>query len=202
MLLRLMANLPFINSLVCFPWKAHKLALKKFLVLVIAATLPVIFTALLSTGQGEFVHIVRGSVSVSEQFIYAASFLTPSIYLFWEKYESTKDGENGEKKKLQPFRLYPGYGWIFIASTLLLLVTALSFTAIKMNKPWYEQTIMYGLLNEGALYVYLFSLFSYYVSIVEAIPGAANFVDVEREKENSLKKSFKERLASRGGKND
>lgn len=194
MLLRVLRHVPLANGLFFFSSQAHKIAIKKFLILVFCASLPVIFTALYSTRNIDFVNILHNSISVSDQFIYAASFLAPGIYLIWEKHDMNL--ENSESKSKIKFRLYPGYGWILLISIVLLFVTAVSFTAIKFSKASFEQTILFSIMSEGSIYVYLFSLYAYYMSIVEAIP--VDFVGVTRKTESTLQKSFKNRLAARG----
>jgi len=88
MLLKTIGRLPLIQCLVHFPLNAHKTALKKFSTLWILTSLPVIVAVFLSpipdgtSGVGvKLLLKLRESITVSELFVYTATFLTPIFYM-------------------------------------------------------------------------------------------------------------------------
>jgi len=88
----ILERIPFINPLFAFSIHRHKQAFTKFIVLWIMCTLPVIMAAALTQtpegvepGWEGFLGILSISFSASEQFVYAAAFLPPLIYLYISK---------------------------------------------------------------------------------------------------------------------
>ena len=201
-------RIPFIQCLVVFPWASHKAAFPKFVILLIISTSPVILAALLSPiPPGE--HAVsdklfsrlESSISVSELFIYAASFLAPTLFLIFERYRDL-EGNDPVDKFSEAAKVYKGYIWVFFFSAFILLLTASAFSVIKTNNPFFQSTFLHYILSSGATYIYLFSLYSWYLSIVQSVGPRGNYIRATRAEEANLAKSFKTRIKNREANNE
>jgi hypothetical protein len=179
-------------------------ALKKFAVLWVLTSLPVVFAALLSPVNlggdavlSDWVARLSESISVSEQFVYTASFLTPILYIWYEKYiNSSQDSFN--KKLSQSLReLFNGYGTVVFTALLLMLLTAAAFSALKTSPDSFKTTYLNLFLTKYSVYIYLFALYCWYLSLLDGI-HAGDFVVATRKSEQVVKTGLAERLKFRG----
>ncbi len=204
MFLKIVSKTPYLQCLSCFPYEAHMSALKKFSVLWVLTSLPVIFAALLSpvnlgsdAALSEWIDRLSESISVSEQFVYTASFLTPILYIWYEKYiNSSQDSFN--KKLSQSLReLFNGYGTVVFTALLMILLTAAAFSALKTNPDSFKTTYLNLFLTKYSVLIYLFALYCWYLSLLDGI-HAGDFVVATRNSEQMVSKGLAERLKFRG----
>jgi len=207
-LLKFLDHVPFINSLLWFPPRAHASALLKFCVLWLLTSLPVIVAVLFSQmPTGADIDWVDGvferfsaSISVSEQFVYTASFLTPVLYICYEKYRES--GVQGAGRRFaESIQVFSGYGWVFLASCLLILFTGLAFSSIKTNPDAFKLTYLNHLLTNYSVYVYFFALYCWYLSLLDSV-NKGDYVNASRAGERVVAKGFSARLQARGVEND
>ena len=203
MFLNFLRNIPLIQCLVAFPWVSHKAAFPKFLILLLISTSPVLLAALLSPipiGENplpeKLLSMLQQNISVSEQFVYAASFLAPTLFLIFERYRDVESNDAVSKFN-EATKVYKGYVWVFFFSVFILLLTVSAFSAIKTDYPLFQNTFLHHILSSGAIYIYGFSLYSRYLSIVQSIGPRGNYVSETRAEEAGLAKSFKKRIKDR-----
>lgn len=201
-LLRLLDRIPLINSLLWFPPRAHAAAILKFCVLWLLTSLPVIVAVLFSPmpeSDGDWLRGIfdrfSASISVSEQFVYTASFLAPVLYIFYEKYRESNEVLVGRRLS-NSFEVFSGYGWVFIAACLLILFTGLAFTSIKTSPEFFKLTYLNYLLTNYSAYVYFFALYCWYLSLLDSV-NKGDFVGASRAGEQVVVQGFSARLQSR-----
>ncbi len=178
--LRLIDAIPLLQPLASFSRDSHKRACIKWFVLVVAASAPVLLTVLLSPIPSgnlslwqKMMKKLTESMSVSEQFVYCAAFLAPTLYLVWEKFLSVRDShhpisENTSYKKLQNvMKVYRGYGWVLLVSIIILSTTALGFSFIKTANQTFSHTFLHDILDKYSSFIYAFALYAFYLSIVQ-----------------------------------
>lgn len=202
MFLKIASNIPFLQCLVSFPFDTHVSALKKFFVLWMLTSLPIVVAAFLSPVTGENVLTdwfsrLGESISVSEQFVYTASFLTPVLYIWYEKYQG--GGNEGFNQKLSQSikEMFTGYGWVIVSAVLLMFLTAAAFSALKTNSDFFKSTYLYLFLTTYSKYVYFFALYCWYLSLLDGM-YRGDYVAATRKSEKVVSKGLAERLKSRG----
>lgn len=206
MLLRIASYIPFIQCLVSFPVETHTSALKKFIVLWVLTSLPVVFAAFLSpvTGEnvfGDWLSRLGESISVSEQFVYTASFLTPVLYIWFEKYQGP-EREGINKKMSQSLKeLFTGYGLVVIVAVLVMFLTAAAFSALKADSEFFKSTYLYLFLTNYSQYIYFFALYCWYLSLLDGL-HKGDFVATTRKLERKVSSGLADRLRSRGDKDE
>lgn len=207
-LARTLGWVPVLNCLLAFPISTHKLAIPKFLFLFILSSLPLLFSTLLgevpagtSSIETAFAGELLKSPSTSDLFIYTATFLTPIFYLIFERYRalSEKDREDNIGKNVT--RIFRGYGLVATMAILLLLVTAIAFGPSKtgMASPILN-TFLSHLLVKYSWCIYLFSLYCWYLTILDSVIEGS-YVDDMRDQETESVNSFQRRLADRALRN-
>ncbi len=202
MFLSFLRRVPFLNSLMWFPLRSHKSALVKFMVLWLLASLPVWITVLFSPVPADEGAWVSGlfekfsaAISVSEQFVYVASFLTPVLYIFYEKYrDSTAD--NRRERIGEGFQVFDGYGAVFLTSCLLILFTGLAFSSIKTSPDLFKSTYLYYFLTNYSIYLYFFALFCWYLSLLDSV-DKGDYVGAARAGERVVTQGLSARLRGR-----
>lgn len=195
-------HVPFINSLLWFPWQAHSAAILKFLILWVLASLPVIVAVLFSPmpqGDGEsllrdIISRFSASISVSEQFVYIASFLTPVLYIFYEKYRDSTASKQGARLAAS-IKVFHGYGWVFLSSCLLILFTGMAFSSLKSN-PDFKSTYLYNFLASYSAAIYFFALYCWYLSLLDSV-YKGDYVGATRAEEQDLAQGFAARIKAR-----
>lgn len=206
--MRLIDAIPLLQPLASFSRNSHGKALKKWFVLVFAASAPVLITVLLSPvpdGNLSFfekmIIKITESISVSDQFVYIAAFLAPTLYLVVEKFFSAQDNYNHKLKETSSERIrnsikvYRGYGWVLLVSFVVLFMTAFGFGFIKTQNQGFNHTFLYGILNEGSIYIYLFALYAFYLSIVQENGADGGYSKAMEDGEKNVTSGLSQRVA-------
>lgn len=192
MVLKIISRIPILQCLVSFSSEAHKNALRKFFALWVLASLPILFAALWSPVSGGTNWFIldkfRESISVSEQFVYVASFLTPVLYIWYEKIQSGKQKFKG---------LFTGYGLVSFLAAIVMLVTAAAFGSYKNNPESFKSTLGYAVLSDYSVLVYFFALYCWYLSLIDGLPED-DFVAETRRSEQAVISGLAARLKQRG----
>lgn len=201
---RLSSRIPFLQSLTYFSWPSHKSAISKFLMLWILTSLPVVVAAMLSPVPLNSPNVafdlyrkLREAISVSEQFVYTATYLSPVLYILWERYQFHLTQSEGAEELGKVFR---GYGWVAALSLITIILTATAFSSIKTNIPFFQKTFLYEILVSNAGYIYLFSLYCFYLSILDGNFNG-DYVLTSRKSEDKTASQFKDRLKNRNRSN-
>ncbi|MFN9470233.1 hypothetical protein [Acidovorax sp.] len=198
MLLKFFNRVPFLQCLLAYSPAVHKAALKKFCILLLLTSLPVIMTAFMATiptGEGDnvskLVTKIRESLTVSELFVYSATFLTPILYLFYERMNdlSIKSIDNFK-------RVFRGYGLVQAIALLLIVLTAVAFGATKLNFP-FTDTFLHYFLVTYAREIYIFGLYCWYLTLLDGA-NTMSYYDSTRAVESELTTAFADRLKERG----
>lgn len=194
-------KIPFVQSLTYFPWSSHKSAIAKFVTLWLLTSFPVIVAAMLSPIPPHSSNLaldlyrkLREAISVSEQFVYTAGYLSPVLYILWEKYQfRSLQRENNVDELGKVFR---GYGWVAVVSLITIILTATAFSSLKTNVPFFQKTFLNELLVSNAGYIYLFSLYCFYLSILDG-NFAGDYVVASRRSEDRTADGFAARIRNR-----
>jgi hypothetical protein len=204
MFLKVLGHIPLLQSLTSFPVSSHKAAARKFAVLYVLTNLPVIFAAVLSpvpTGEtavlANLATKLREALSISELFVYTAVFLTPVMYLIFERYSETQGSDVGERIR-EGFRgLFRGYALVSFVSFLTLLLTAVAFSSIKLEDEKFKHSFLNHYLVEYSIIVYLFALYCWYLTLLDE-KSTGDFVDATRRDENTTASAFSVRVKEKG----
>ena len=201
MLLRFMSWIPLLQCLTYFPLSVHRTAFKKFIVLLILTSLPVIVAVVLSPvpsgndgGIDKLLTKLRESINVSELFVYTATFLTPVLYLIFEKYDELPKEQLGEEITKGVKGIFKGYGLVAFLSLLIMIFTAIAYSSLKVNAEAFKPSYLNHYLVNYSSWVYLFALFCWYLTILHEKWGG-NFVDSNRNSENATAKAFSVRIS-------
>lgn len=203
MLLNILGKVPFIQCLTHFPWKAHRAALEKFAVVWILTSLPILFAVFSSKIPDGNTDVtmkllmkLKESIDSSELFVYTATFLTPIIYLIFEKYKESSENKPSEKLSEIFSTLFKGYKLTVFISVLLMIFTAFGFGQIKADPDGYKDTFLGYYLNNYVLVIYIFSLYCWYLSLLDGA-WTGDFVTANRKSEARATSSLSERLQNR-----
>ncbi|WP_205204772.1 hypothetical protein [Azonexus hydrophilus] len=203
MLLKTIGHLPLIQCLVHFPLNAHKTALKKFSTLWILTSLPVIVAVFLSpipdgtSGVGvKLLLKLKESITVSELFVYTATFLTPIFYMIFEKYQESSETQFGEKIVQSVRRLFKGYGLVALISIVIMILTAIAFGQIKAGSSDFHNSFLGYYLSGLSLPIYIFSLYCWYLTLLDGA-WRGDFVSENRSSEKNIVSDFSARLRAR-----
>lgn len=203
MLLTVVRYIPFVQCLTDFPRKHHLNVLKKFLFLWLISSLPVILAVILSPVPNDGSEIsnavfvrFKDSISVSELFVYSAAFLTPILYMVVEKYNEAPGNQFGEKVSRSANGLFRGYWLIAGLSLLVMFLTVVAFALIKSDPEGFEKMILGHYLTKYVFPVYLFSLFCWYLTLLDSA-WTGDFLNENRRSEDNMYQDFSDRLQSR-----
>lgn len=203
MLLKALSRIPFIQCLTYFSFEAHKIAFKKFLVLWSLSSLPILVAAVLSPipkgtvdALGVLTLKLSEAMSVSEQFVYTASFITPILYILFEKYQNSSSDAPDESfyKKIQT--IFPGYGLVAFVSLIIIVLTATAFSSLKTNSEFFKSSFLNLFLVTYSPYIYGFALYCWYLSLLDGVV-TGDFVEQNRASENKLSSAFSARIQQR-----
>lgn len=204
MLLKILGYVPLIQCLTSFPFDAHKVALKKFFALWILSSLPILFAAALSPipsgdiGILEKLSLKLGeAISVSEQFVYTASFITPILYIIFEKYYNPSNDAPQEPFYKTIKKVFKGYELVALISLIVIILTASSFSSLKTNPESFRLSFLNLFLSTYSPYIYLFSLYCWYLSLLDGV-SVGDFVGQNRISESNLSSAFSARIKQRG----
>ncbi|WP_157576337.1 hypothetical protein [Hydrogenophaga pseudoflava] len=179
--------------------------LKKFTVLLILTSLPIIYTAFLSPvpqGAGQIFEKLflqlKGAVNASELFVYTATFLTPILYVVYEGYTDVS-GEELKRRIAEGVRgVYKGFGLVAFLSFLVMLSTAVAYGSLKNNPDTFKSSFLSYFLVEYSAWIYVFSLFCWYLTLLYEARTAGDFVETNRNSEDAVSNAFQSRIAGKG----
>ncbi|ABE45225.1 hypothetical protein [Polaromonas sp. JS666] len=203
MFLKVLGRIPLLQCLTYFPAQAHKSASKKFFALLFLTSLPVIVAAMLAPipegDAGAFAKLLiklKDSITVSELFVYSAAFLTPILYLHYERFSDVPRSQIAEKLVKEAKGIFSGYGLVALLALLFIVFTAIAFSSTKTDAAYFQKSFLNYYLVEYSLEVYIFSLYCFYLTLLDGA-NAGNFVVVNRKKEDDIEIEFAERLRKR-----
>lgn len=203
MFLKILAYIPLLQCLVYFSPQSHKAASKKFFALLVLTSLPVIVAAVLApipTGEdGAFAKLLvklKDSITVSELFVYSAAFLTPILYLQFERLRELPKSQFTERL-VQVKGIFSGYGLVALLALLFIVLTAIAFSSLKTDASFFQKSFLNYYLVEYSLEVYCFSLYCFYLTLLDGT-NLGDFVGMNRKKEDDIANEFAQRLEERG----
>jgi len=198
MFLKFLGFVPLIQCFLPYRFAVHRVALKKFFVLLLLTSLPVIVTVFMAPipegAEGpflKFMHKFADSLTVSELFVYSATFLTPILYLLFERIQDISPTTLSEFRKV-----FRGYGLVTLLALIVIILTAVAFSTTKVHTGM-SNTFLNYFLVKYSFSVYLFGLYCWYLTLLDGA-NSSNFVDATRNNENSLTSKFAARLEKRG----
>lgn len=200
-------KVPIFNCLFYFSLKSHRKAALKLVFLWVVTTSPIIISILLSdVGPSEgsiFSHIailVGKSVSTTDQLIYVAAFLTPIMYIWVDRVmvavNNEEDNDFNANFKKANKGLITGYSLIVWMSLLIIFVVALGYGAIKVDSKFFASTNLARFLESWSWYIYLFSIYCWYLSILDSqfdssVEAIAN---MNKAEQSILESGFESRI--------
>lgn len=194
----ILLKIPFINSIFDFSFECHWRSVKKFFVLWFSATSPVIlaFFFAVAEREGEFKSALSAIWSLSESLVYTAAFIPPFLYLIYERYSEKSPYDSGGDGRFKFFRkLFEGYWLNFLVAMVVLVLSVIAFTIDKVADEGFKEGWFFGFLESLVPYLYVFSLYCWYLTILDSFSGDFDFVDHVRAEENQMSMKFKQRLA-------
>jgi hypothetical protein len=189
-------------------WADHWVALKKFAFIWIISTAPVICAALLSKPSpnidptrvgSEFDRTVYAAFSLGEQFVYAATFIAPVLYIFFEGIVLAAKTDPPERLDSIRRRVR-GFGGLLLPTIILIILTVLSFAAAR-NPDAFKSTFLFLFLGTQSLIIYVLSLGLWYASVLlDTLPNL-DFAEESRAESKRFSAAFRRRLnrESEGG---
>ena len=196
--------IPLIQCLTYFSLAVHRSVLKKFAMLLVLTSLPIIYTAFLSPvpqGDGQIFEKLylqlKGAVNASELFVYTATFLTPILYVVYENY-SDVTGEEFKRRIAEGVRgFYKGFGLVAFLSFLVMISTAVAYGSLKNNSDTFKSSFLSYFLVEYSGWIYAFSLFCWYLTLLYDAKSPGDFVGTNRDGEDAVSAAFRRRIAER-----
>lgn len=190
------------------PIASHWVAAKKFAFIWIVSTSPVICAALLAQPAtdkvgadrigAEFEAKVYSAFSLGEQFVYAATFIAPVLYIFIEAILIATSSDTSDKFTSIRQRVR-GFGSLLLPAIILIVITVLSFAAAR-NPETFKSTFLFIFLGTQSLILYALSLGLWYAAILlDTLPNM-DFAEETRAEARQFAKALKRRLG--GGESD
>lgn len=205
MFLNIFSHVPLLQCLTHYPFSVHRIASRKFFVLLILASLPIIFTAVLAPVPDGDISLLQklaekfgDAISVSEQFVYTATFLTPILYLIYEDYADVPRDQLGERLSQGIKKIFKGYGLVALIALLLIMLTAAAFSSLKIDPVNFKKSFLNYYLATYSVPLYFFALYCWYLTLLDGAAGGGNFVGAMRAEENKTSKGFSNRIHSDG----
>ncbi len=184
-------------------WRNHKSAMFKALFLWVFSSLPIILTVLYSSPGdteaeifGQLLSDIGRLFTLDEMFVYAASFLSPVIYIAVDLILKIR-GEQLEANYTDIKRHLRGMEWIVIGSLLLLFVTATTFSSSKVEGAEFEGSYLYLALGGKAVFLYGLSLLMWYTTILQDTVTPTDIGQRRSSESASFADQFKARLAAK-----
>lgn len=184
-------------------WINHKSAMFKALFLWVFSSLPIILTVLYSSPKdteaeifGQLLFDIGRLFTLDEMFVYAASFLSPVIYIAVDLILKIR-GEQLEANYTDIKRHLRGMEWIVIGSLLLLFVTATTFSSSKVEGAEFEGSYLYLALGGKAVFLYGLSLLMWYTTILQDTVTPTDIGQRRSSESASFADQFKARLAAK-----
>lgn len=206
MLRRFLVRIPIFGPIFHFNWPQHRQAIFRISFLWVFSFLPIIFAAGMSNNpignENLFIHLfdaVGREFKQQSQFVYAATFIPPFLYIIIEQ---LRESEGDLKTKLTTsYRsVFKGYKLIWTLALIGLFVMAVTFGNNQNIETRASNTIFYLLITKYSIYLYLASLYIWYLSILEAtLTADRSFVDESRHKERETIDALQQRIDQRSG---
>ncbi|MGH1368563.1 MAG: hypothetical protein ACRBCL_08090 [Maritimibacter sp.] len=175
----------------------------KALFLWVFSSLPIILTVLYSSPGdteaeifGQLLSDIGRLFTLDEMFVYAASFLSPVIYIAVDLILKIR-GEQLEANYTDIKRHLRGMEWIVIGSLLLLFVTATTFSSSKVEGAEFEGSYLYLALGGKAVFLYGLSLLMWYTTILQDTVTPTDIGQRRSSESASFADQFKARLAAK-----
>lgn len=168
------------------------------------STSPVLASIALSTpkiGQGEiwhqFIQEVLRRLTLSEIFVYSATFLAPMLYVIFDVVDAYKNNkiELTLKEVSQQMR---GMDKVFLTSIFILILTLIAYSGANTGSDVFQNTYLALFLQQKGYVLYLVSLLIWF-SIILWEKGPPPF-SLETA-QNTEADNFADKLAKRRGEN-
>lgn len=206
MSIKLRWQIPFAGVLQDISWKGHSRAFKKFFILWVLSSLPVVFAILFSTPEAsdlelweKFKASLRLSYTVSDVFVYSAAFLSPLLLIIFEKYNAMAYEEDRGIKIHKAFkRVFPCYYLMWGAALIVLFVISWAFSVYRMGGDELKETLLYLWIPDFHYYVYVFALFAWYLTIWDRDRPVEHYFKEMKNSEDTFSTGFSERLSKKG----
>jgi len=141
--------------------------------------------------NSEFDSTVYHAFSLGEQFVYAATFTAPLMYLFFEAVVIAVNAPGPDKLEHIRQRLR-GIGSLLLPTLILLVVTVLSFAAARNAE--FQETFLFIFLGPQSLMIYILSLGIWYAAVLADTPPNMDFAELTRRQTKQFADQFKDRL--------
>jgi hypothetical protein len=197
MLGKIITKIPVLNTLAFFPLKVHAMAGKKCAFSLIFSLSPILIALLFSKAQegGGAIDYIKSAFSMSEQYVYAAAFITPLFYLIYERFqESEKSDPFSDKISSSIKDLFPGYGITMLAAAGVLLVTVAAFSVSKANTNNMDEMLIASLSPVLAPWFFIFSIYCLYISILDQYFDSSAIFQNDKKKQKNLADEFSSML--------
>jgi hypothetical protein len=208
--LRYAQKVPFLGPLFGFGFGVHKRALVKAVALWILGTSPILLAIVFSHAQlpqSDAISELQGAsgrvfiefFSNDGIYAYTVAFIAPFLFIgaasIWEAVPfSPREGV----RSVLMLHVFDGYWLCFLASALLLLVTALAFTSSLLSATEYKRTILFSITEKRVVLFYLLSIYFWYLSILDELNQASNYGDRFRANDQRALRDFGARLNAGG----
>lgn len=190
---------PPVNTLLFFPPRLHARVFSKFIVLTALTTLPIFFAALLEIRPAQgmvgtffdnfYIHLTEAGI-----FIYVASFIPPFFVIATDKLNQHRSERNNNSGNI----IFDGYIQVAFIALLLFTFSAFSFGAMETGSKLYNNTFLEFIINKHSIYFYLFSLYCWYLTLLDTANDGIDLLNTRRKNENSLIDGFGDRVNPRG----
>jgi len=128
----------------------------------------------------------------TDPFIYAASFLSPMIYLIVEKYTEQRQYIGARRQSPDRLSTEPTGFLLTLMFTFLLYVTTAYIYGIA--KAGDAQNNEYPIPFFFGLFIYLYAMFCWYFVILDSVDRESDFVRENRQREEEAINSFSQRV--------
>jgi hypothetical protein len=177
----------------------HRSALMKAFFLWVVSTSPVIGAILLSKPTskngdlaGQFQLEVLANFTITEMFVYSASFLAPVLYVVFDILSDFKEGDvKFEKKAISNY--LRGMQSVFISSIFILILTLLAYASAKSDPVGFSQTYLALFLTGKGYIIYLASLLIWYSVILWEKTPKVKFENSQSEKATEFSDEYQKR---------
>lgn len=201
-LLLVLRWVPIVAPLLSFRFSLHVATIIKAFFIWLFATSPIFITAILSpipAGQQSLGHTflenVLGAFSISEQYVYVAAFMSPFLYMLFEKFiEADQAASFGERLKRSYTATYNLFLVYWSVAAFIFVISVVTYASTKISFDIFQNTLLYKITYDKAYFIYLASLYFWYLSLLDAAAPASNFVEQNRNAEKAFALEFDERV--------
>jgi hypothetical protein len=177
-------------------WLTHKEAFHKFVVLWLISTLPIFFAFLFSKnddGKG-----FSSFFTLHEQFVYAAAFLAPVLYVFYDAIKVSWESE--KRDRWEEFKEnIRGYERLFFPSVVLILVTAVAYASAKQDAGSFEGTVFFVTFSHHNWIIYGLAMLLWYTAILLETPTGKPLPEAIGDEVDKMREAAKAAVEGDGG---